>query len=248
VAAEPQVNPNAGNEAMVHVKAMLRWGEEVGLCDLPFRRFPRASHVRPGTRRITDADVQALLSAAAEDFRDMLVFGLLTGLRPQELRELRQDQIRFTAGGEPHLLIERHKTSRSAGSPRPRSVPLCPLAEEILERRVRANPQSALVFLNAAGGPYTRYSLRNRLRRLCRRVGLKDADGAEKTLTPYSLRHTFASLESDAGIESTALAGLMGHSTTRTLDRYVSNTYEHHRKAVGAVESRIKGLLPGGRR
>ena len=244
----PRINPNAGNEAMVHVKAMLRWGEEMGMCALPPRLFPEIRSVRPETRRISGEELARLMAPAPPDFRDLLAFGLLTGLRPLELRDLRQDQIRHAADGQPYLRIGKHKTSRSAQSPKPRTVPLCPLAEEIVERQVKSHPQSPLVFLNAAGTPYTRYSLRNRLRRLCRKAGLKDADGLGKTVTPYGLRHAFASVQSDAGVESTALASLMGHSTTRLLDRYVSNTFEHHRKAVGAVESELKRILSKARK
>ena len=42
---------------------------------------------------------------------------------------------------------------------------------------------------------------------------------------------SFASMESDAGTETTGLARLMGHSTTRTLERYVVNTFEAHQEA-----------------
>ena len=61
--------------------------------------------------------------------------------------------------------------------------------------------------------------------------------------TAYALRHTFASMESDAGVETTGLARLMGHSTTRTLERYVVNTAEHHLKGVTAVQDRIRSVV-----
>jgi hypothetical protein len=35
----------------------------------------------------------------------------------------------------------------------------------------------------------------------------------------------------------------MGHSQTRTLERYVSNTYESHLKAVEMVGDRLKKVL-----
>ena len=45
------------------------------------------------------------------------------------------------------------------------------------------------------------------------------------------------------GGEMSALAGLMGHSTVRTLSRYVSNTYEHYVKAMVELEERLDGIL-----
>ena len=47
-------------------------------------------------------------------------------------------------------------------------------------------------------------------------------------------------MESETGTETTGLARLMGYSTTRTLERYVVNTQEHHRKAVTALQDRIR--------
>ena len=84
--------------------------------------------------------------------------------------------------------------------------------------------------VNARGTPYTRYSFKTKLARLCKRAK------TSRIYTPYALRHTFASMESDAGTETTGLARLMGHSTTRTLERYVVNTHEHHMKAVTALQ------------
>jgi hypothetical protein len=53
--------------------------------------------------------------------------------------------------------------------------------------------------------------------------------GTSRINSPSALRHTFASMESDSGqIETMALARLMGHSTTHTLSRYVSNTLASH--------------------
>jgi hypothetical protein len=50
-------------------------------------------------------------------------------------------------------------------------------------------------------------------------------------------------MESDSGqIETMALTRLMGHSTPRTLSRYVSNTLDSHLKAVNLVGDRLKEL------
>jgi integrase len=116
-------------------------------------------------------------------------------------------------------------------------VPLCPDAQSIYLRQTAKHPDSDLVFLNAVGTPYTRYAFKTRLTRLCRRAKTSCVH------TPYALRHTFASMESEAGIETTGLARLMGHTTTRTLERYVVNTLEHHRKAVTALQERLNGVV-----
>ena len=228
--------PNAGNQALRHVKTMLLWGEEMEICALSFRKFPEIGEVVPEVDPVTERELGALLNSVPHDFRDMLLFGLLTGLRPEELRHLKKTNIMHTAFGDAYALIPKHKTSRSAREPKPRSVPLSPVAEDILERRFKAHPRSELVFLNAKGEPYTRQAFRNRLIRWCRRAGIRD-------ITPYALRHAFASMQSDSRIETTSLARLMGHTTNRTVERYVHNTFEHHRKAVVGLEKRLKGIM-----
>jgi integrase len=235
---------NGGNELFAHIKAMLRWGEEMELVDLNFKRFPPMNHTPPETKRISE-DVLRLLfekkpeSEEPDDFRDLLRFGLLTGLRPQELRTLSKDNIRENSTGATFLLIERHKTSRTANEPKPRTVPLSPPAKEVLQRQLASHPKSDYVFLNAEGTPYTRYSLKTRLKRLCQRLGIK-------VFSPYALRHTFASMQSDGNIETTSLSRLMGHSSTRTVQRYISNTFTHYQDAVNTLAEHVEGIIQSG--
>jgi integrase len=228
--------PNAGKEAMRHVKTMFLWGEELEICTLSFKKFPEIREVTPEVTPVTEDELAALLNTVPGDFKDMILFGLLTGLRPEELRELKKVSVRHSSFGDTYVLIPKHKTSRSAREPKPRSVPLSRVAEDILERRFKAHPKSEYVFLNGKGEPYTRQALRNRLIRWCRRAGIRD-------ITPYLLRHTFASMQSDSRIETTSLARLMGHTTNRTVERYVHNTFEHHKKAVAALERRLQRIM-----
>jgi integrase len=228
--------PNSGNHALREAKTLLLWGVEMEIIDLSFKRFPTVRHTPPETKRIAETDLKLLLQKVPSDFRDMLMFALVTGLRPGELRELKVGQIVQGQDGQVHLCIQRHKTSRTIGEPRPRTVPLCRLAQEIVNRQIASHPKLDHVFLNGDGNPYERSAFRNRLIRWCRKVGVR-------ATTPYALRHTFASMQSDQGTETTSLSALMGHSQTRTLERYVSNTHESHRRAVDGVGHRLGKLL-----
>lgn len=141
---------NGGNEYLRHTKAMLRWGEEMELCDNPIRRFPPITVYPSETKRFTDEETKALLAKAPDDFRDMLLFGLLTGLRPQELRALEKNHIHHTENGY-CIVLEQHKTAGSTKIPQPRSVPLSTSAEQILIRRLHAQPKSKMIFMNGNG-------------------------------------------------------------------------------------------------
>ena len=39
---------------------------------------------------------------------------------------------------------------------------------------------------------------------------------------------------------------LMGHTTTRTLMRYVKNTFDYHLKTVSEVGNRLENIINGG--
>ena len=51
-----------------------------------------------------------------------------------------------------------------------------------------------------------------RLARLCKKAGIE-------RVTPYELRHSAASLLSDAGVPIEVLADLLGHSSTQMLEQ-----------------------------
>jgi integrase len=114
-------------------------------------------------------------------------------------------------------------------------VPLCEPADGIVEQECFHHPNSGYVFVNSDGGPYTASVLRNRIGRWRRRIGIKE-------FTPYALRHTFASMEAEAGVNQANLAQMMGHSSTRTTGRYVSNTETYHRVAVDALAERVMNI------
>ena len=227
---------NGGNEHLSNVKTMFLWAEEMDICDRPVRRFPKIRRMPPATDRVPVKDLRKLLFSIPLDLCDMVLFGLFSGLRPQELRNLRREHVNLHDDGTSTIVIQRHKTSASAREPVPRSMPLCEAALEIVERQLAVHPGSEYVFVNAAGTPYTKDVLRRRLRRQSKAIGIK-------TVTPYSLRHTFASMQAESGTNQLSLAQLMGHTSPRTTARYVHNSDEHYRKVMSRQADMVKGLL-----
>lgn len=222
---------NGGNEYLRHTKAMLRWAEEMELCDNPIKRFPPITVYPSETKRFTDEEIKALLAKAPDDLRDMLLFGLLTGLRPQELRRLEKEHIHHAENGY-CIVLEQHKTAGRTKTPQPRSVPLSTSAEQILIRRLHTQPKSKMIFLNGAGVPYTAVAFRNRFERLCKRAGVS-------IRPPYALRHTFATGMAENKTNMTILGHLMGHTTMRTTQRYIANNSEYHRQMVEELAERF---------
>jgi integrase len=231
---------NGGNHYYREVKTMLLWAEEYEVCDLPVKHFPPMRHTPPRTLRFTDEEIAKLLACIPEgDFRDMLLFGLMTGLRPHEMRTLKKSEIMHDGHGHSYVLIEIHKTSRSARDPQPRTVPLTKEACEIIKRQCAAYPKAEFVFLNEAGTPYDSAGFRHKLERWCRRAKIDKKP-------PYALRHTFASLQADGDTNMVALGQLMGHSSTRTTARYIRVSGEHHLRAVEKGAEHILSLMNKG--
>jgi len=178
---------NAGNEALGHVKAMCNWAIDLDICTMNIIKFPKIRRELPETRRFRPEDIEALFKQLPVDFQDIIKFGLLTGLRPLELRMLTWDQIQDDNDGGQHVYIEHHKTSQTARSPKPRTVPLCRDAQEIINRQFHLHPRSRYVFLNTQAEPYTRSAMYHRLHRYCTKIGIKG--------TVYGLRHTFGTMQ-----------------------------------------------------
>ena len=60
---------------------------------------------------------------------------------------------------------------------------------------------------------------------------IKEASGIDKPLHPHVLRHTFAQLSLDAGMEMADLQALMGHESANTTIRYAQVSDERKRSA-----------------
>jgi integrase/recombinase XerD len=81
------------------------------------------------------------------------------------------------------------------------------------ERRHRANGHTAL-FLNRHGAPMKPQSIRSRLRRYARQIGLS------RRVTPHMLRHTAATLLIETGVDIRFVQRLLGHSSIATTEIY----------------------------
>lgn len=222
---------NAGFHALREVKTMFRWGEEFGVCDCPVRKFPVASQKPPTTKKFTEDEIAKLLGVVKPDFADLIRFSILTGLRPIEIRTLKKTDIEIN-GSAVTIRIEHHKTSESAKTPTPRSVPLAKTGLEIFQRQSKRRPNSEYVFLNADGTLYTRNSLRIRLARACKRAKIP-------VRPPYAWRHFYGTMQGANETNQAVIAQLMGHTNLQTTARYIANNSSAHQKAALIMEQFI---------
>ncbi len=57
---------------------------------------------------------------------------------------------------------------------------------------------------------------------------------------PYDLRHTFATRVAETGIDIWTLAALLGHGSTRSVQKYVHPTTDHRKNAMKKYDRKIK--------
>ena len=103
-----------------------------------------------------------------------------------------------------------------------------------LERsRHRPEAWSELVFTTAARTPIDPSNYRILIKELARAAGIGH-------LAPYDLRHTAASLLSDAGVHNHELADLLGHTTTRMVEVH----YRHRlKKTIDVAVAPMQDLV-----
>lgn len=208
---------------------------------------PHAPRSQP-RKALGPDDARNLLEALRRE-RNGLMFALSLrlGLRPGEsaalhwsdleggvvnvCRGLRRDR------GRP-VIVDEVKTS---GSRRTIELP-DDLVEWVAEHRReqlaerRSEPPWAddrIVFANHVGGVVDPTKERRRLAAICKRAKVP-------TVRPNELRHSCASLLSDAGVPLELIADLLGHASTDMLDR----TYRHRLRPVVDVAARATWASP----
>jgi integrase len=181
------------------------------------------AQARPEVRPLPPERVEAIRAHFLRDDRvDYAVLASLlgyAGLRPQEALALTWGHVR-----ERTLLVEQRVAGgvirRSTKNRQNRTARLLgPIVQELRELRLwQGRPSDdALIFPDRGGRPWTKSTLGNWNRR-----ALKPAKAAAGTpdATPYTLRHSFASLLIWEGRPITYVASQLGHSPAMTLRTY----------------------------
>ena len=146
-----------------------------------------------------------------------------SGLRVSELVGLQLSKIYLD---EHYMLIE------GKGS-KQRLVPISPVAEEWfgywLQERATwdVKPESRdIAFVNRYGRPLTRAMVFTIVRRLCEEAGIT------KTVSPHTLRHSFATHLLQNGADLRVIQQLLGHEDLATTEIYTHVDVQDLRKAI----------------
>ncbi len=204
----------------------------------------RDVHPPPTAKRLPKsiplADVEALLAAAVSPdtslaLRDGALLELLygTGARISEAVGLAVDDLDLVRGSA----LLRGKGGKQ------RIIPVGSYAARAVEHYlVRARPAlaaggrgSPMLLLNARGGPLTRQSAWAILRAVAGRAGLPE------TISPHTLRHSFATHLLDGGADVRVVQELLGHASVATTQLYTLVTVDRLREVYATAHPRARG-------
>lgn len=167
--------------------------------------------------RLTKAEREQLLALdLSPRDRAILTVFLFGGLRSNELRMLDVQDLDF---GECTIFIRYAKRDKQ------RLVPLHARALEALEAHL-GERRSGPLFLSRTGQRISNRRLRTLVKEMGQRAGLK------KDLHPHTLRHTYATLLREAGVELGDVGNLLGHASLDTTRIYDHMSMARKKSAV----------------
>lgn len=206
-------------------------------CTLPKREHPEMKTLPP------DCLKDFLAEAKRSHVFELYCTELATGLRRGELLGIKWSDINF---GTNSIYIQRQITRLNGvvqESPLKtknayRQIIIPPdVAELLQEKQKREQGFSEYVFPSPNGGPMCPDAMLKMLHRVLKRAGLPK-------IRFHDLRHTFATLALQNGVDVKTLSGLLGHySAGFTLDTYAHVNLSMKQDAASKVGSFLAGAL-----
>jgi len=225
------------------MKKAVEWGY---LSQNPLRDVKRLKEKSEKMWVLTPEEENKLLEACqkspqrkgAKYLRDLVLFGLHSGMRESEIFNVRKDQVDIR---NRFILITDTKNNES------RKVPVNNTLMEILERRM-GDQDSDYIFHNSKGEKLT--VLTNAFWYAVKEVGLIRVEvRSEKEVKSrfrfHDLRHTFGSRLGMAGKDLKTIMEIMGHKTTKVAMMYQHPMPSHKLEAVKTLDQVPPVFTPG---
>lgn len=217
---------STANRLLAQLKAALNhaWHEKKVSSDTEWRRVrPFKGADQPRAVHLTEREARALVKAADENFRPLVLAALLTGCRWSELREMRVGHFSRSAGT---IAVLHTKGGHD------RQVPLTDEGRSFFSKQVSGRPSSDFMFKREDGSQWGAQDQKRRMAAVCKKAKVVPAVGF------HALRHTYGSLLAMEDVPMHVIAKAMGHRDTRMTERH----YAH--LAPGYVSEAIRNNLP----
>jgi integrase/recombinase XerD len=187
---------------------------------------------------LTVAEIDSLIAAidtsTAEATRNRAIIETLysCGLRVSELTTLQISRLFLDEG----YIVVSGKGSKE------RIIPISPVATDAIRAylpdrgAIAVKPgEEAYLFLNRRGAHLTRQMIFTIIRRLA------DTAGILKTISPHTLRHSFATHLLEGGANLRAIQQMLGHESIATTEIYIHLDRSHLRNEILSHHPRNKG-------
>jgi len=178
---------------------------------------------------ITDEQFELLHKNATPLFADILLCGWESAMRSGEITNLKVKDIHLDVTTDIHgdsvsfiylgYFGTKNKTERI--------VPISDTLREMFERRMEGLEPTDLIFTREDGNPFNANSVSDRMRTLCRRVGvpygdkLLDEDGYRIGVVFHCLRHTRTTKWVEMGFSDEIIRKATGHISLEAYRTYV---------------------------
>ena len=175
-------------------------------------------------RFLSHQEEHALLAAATEPLRTVVLIGIHAGLRiKSEALTLEWSDIDFQRN---QLTVQ----AVNAKNGESRTVPMNTVLRDAMKKLREASDGEGRIFHSRGGQPFR--SIRTRFTTACRNAKLSD-------VTPHTLRHTFASRLAIAGVGLRTIQELGGWEEIRMVLRYAHLSDQHKADAVERITGKI---------
>lgn len=186
------------------------------------RRLLDAAEARPGLTGLRDAAMIRLMLQLGVRVTEVCALtpaalGTAGGQRTVTIRGKGGKRVVRALPPAAAAALDRYLAARTAGQQRRQQDPRHDPAALPAPRDPDTPPaEPQPLFTTGGGRPVDRTHVFRLVRALAREAGLPHPD----TITPHSLRHTFATLATDRGADLDDLQDAMGHADPRTTRRY----------------------------
>lgn len=243
--AQPATVKQAMNTLQACLQLAVVWGE---IQTNPGRevRKPSSKRIR-AVRPVTPIEVEKIRLCMLQNgqHRDATLVSVLayTGMRPGEALALDWEHIRTNT-----ILVERavsYGSLKETKTSKIRSVKLMPaLRHDLSEWRLRSDDVTGFIFPGSqAGKPWGREMYKSWERKIFKRAAIA---AGRSDVTPYTLRHSYASLLIREGKSVVEVAAQLGHAPTMTLDTYahvIADLDEGERLPAGEMVDQARELV-----
>jgi integrase len=237
---EHKVKPVTVKHDLDNLSVFFQWAIEQNYArQNPVREVRKPSDADAVRQHVLNADEEKLYFATAlaefeieakgvkhkhgpfQDLHDVAYLILLQGMRPDEVVTLRKTDVDWDSGT---LTIARGKTKAAK-----RTLTLTTDSKTILGRRMASHGPWVFPSPKRPGQPITK--LNGAHDKVCEKTGLG--------FVMYDLRHTFATRLAQAGVDAFTIAAILGHASTRVLQRYIHPTAKHQAEAMRLYETTL---------